>query len=97
MRMKRLVVALLSLALLAAPLPAEAQPTGKPVRLGLLYRGSPAFNREDRPCGFRSAVRIDYAECPEQGECLDLGRPGGLATEGPEVTPGLRAPAAECY
>jgi putative ABC transport system substrate-binding protein len=47
--MTRLAVALLALALFAAPLPAEAQPAGKPVRLGLLYGSSPAFNPQSDP------------------------------------------------
>jgi hypothetical protein len=41
--------ALVTLALLAAPLAAGAQAKGKPVRLGLLYGGSPAFNPESDP------------------------------------------------
>jgi len=38
-----------ALSLLVTPLVAEALPTGKPVWLGLLYGGSPAFNPESDP------------------------------------------------
>ena len=45
MRLTRLA-ALATVAILATPLAAEAQQPGKPVRLGILYRGSPTFAPE---------------------------------------------------
>jgi hypothetical protein len=43
------VIRVVILALLAAPLAIDAQPSGKPARLGILYGGSPAFSPETDP------------------------------------------------
>jgi putative ABC transport system substrate-binding protein len=47
--MKRLAVALLAFALLAAPVAGEAQSTGKVYRIGILYAASPEFNPNAEP------------------------------------------------
>jgi putative ABC transport system substrate-binding protein len=49
MKQTSVTLLVLLLSLLTASLAVEAQPTGKPVRLGLLYSSSPAFNPQADP------------------------------------------------
>ena len=65
--MKRLAVALLALAFLPAPLAAEAQPVGKPARVGWLHTAAPgslddAFRQRLRELGYveRQNVTIEW-------------------------------------
>jgi len=49
MRLARLTIPVLVMALLAAPLAVQAQPPSKPARIGILWGASPAFSPQTDP------------------------------------------------
>ena len=55
MRLARLTVPALALALLASPLTLEGQPAGKTARVGILWGASPAFRPDTELTGMSSA------------------------------------------
>ena len=81
--MTRLAVALLALALLAAPFAVEAQPAGKPPRIGFVRSGPPADPNRDVPAGAPRAGLRRGAEHRHRVPVGRAGRPSGFRVLAP--------------